>query len=102
MLEYKDNGLITIDKTKKKKVKCFTYDCKTINRKLIIHEDIDNKSITNVSDSITGYKLFGLPIKSDMIKLTDIEEKLEKYINHFTVDGIKEELNRIELLTAGK
>ena len=102
MIEYKDYGLITIDKTKKKKVKCFKYDCKPLNRQLIIHEDIDHTGVTNLSDLATGYKLFGLSIAPDKVKIADIEEKLEKYISHFTVDGIKEELSKVELLTAGK
>ena len=102
MIEYKEDGIITIDKTKKKKVKCFNYHYKPLNRKLIIHSDIDNKGITNLSDAITGYKLFSIPIQSDKIKLNDIEEKLEKYVAHFTVEGIAEEFTRIEKLTTGK
>ena len=98
-MEYKEDGIITIDKVKKKKVKCFKYKCKPINRQLIIHADIDNKSLTNVSDLITGYKLFSLPIEADKIKITNIEEKLEKYIAHFTPEGIIEELQKVEKLT---
>ena len=97
-MEYTKESFITIDKTKKKKVKCFKYDCKPINRELIIHADIDNKNLTNISDLITGYKLVSISISPDKIKLQDIEEKLEKFINHFTVDTILEEFKRIEEL----
>ena len=95
-MEYKEDGIITIDKTKKKKVKCFQYKSKLLDRTLIIHADIDNKNLTNTSDSKTGYKLFSLPIQPDKISINNIEEKLEKYVAHFTAEGIIDELNKIE------
>lgn len=98
-MEYKEDGLITVDKVKKKKVKCFKYNCKPLKRELIIHADIDNKGLTNTSDLKTGYKLFSIPIDPEKIKLENIEEKLEKYISHFTVESIVEELSKIEKLT---
>ena len=98
-MEYTEESFITIDKTKKKKIKCHKIKCKPIKRELIIHADIDNKSITNVSDLITGYKLISIPIEPSKVQLQDIKEKLEKFISHFTVEGIAEEFKRIEELT---
>lgn len=98
-MEYTEESFIVVDKTKKKKVICHKIKCKPIKRELIIHADIDNKNITNVSDLITGYKLISIPIEPSKIQLQDIKENLEKFISHFTVEGITEEFKRIEELT---
>lgn len=98
-MEYTEESFIVVDKTKKKKVNCCKIKCKPIKRELIIHADIDNKNITNVSDLKTGYKLISIPIEPNKIKLQDIKERLEKFIAHFTVDSILEEFKKIEELT---
>lgn len=97
-METNDKGSITIEKGKKKPVKCHKFTCKPINRELMIHEDIDNKNHSSVSDCITGYRLFTLPIKITAVKNSDVIERLKKFINHFTKEGIAEEFKRIEKL----
>ena len=98
-MEYTEESFIVIDKTKRKKISCHKIKCKPLKRELIIHADIDNKNITNVSDLITGYKLISIPIEPNKIQLQDIKEGLEKFINHFTVESILEEFKKIEELT---
>lgn len=95
-METKDKGNITIIKGNKKQVKCHKFTCEPINRELMVHEDIDNKNHVSVSDCITGYKLFELPKMISIIQSSDITEKLEKYIQHYTIEGIAEEFKRIE------
>lgn len=97
-MEFKDTATVTIEKGNKKKVKCHKFQCKPIKRQLMVHEDIDNKNQTSVSDVITGYRLFALPIKSTSVKPDDIKEKLKEFVRHFTKEGIKLEFERIENL----
>lgn len=99
-MDLKDNGIIEIEKGKKKTVKCHKFKCSPIKRELMVHENVDNKNHTSVSDCITGYRLFGLPRKVSDIKATDITEHLESFIKHYTIEGIAEEFKRIESLQA--
>lgn len=99
-METKDKGIIEIEKGKKKSVKCHKFTCKPINRELMVHEDVDNKNHSSVSDCITGYRLFGLPIKISAIKSSDVIERLKQFIAHYTKEGIAEEFKRIEKLQA--
>ena len=95
-MDIKDKGIVEIEKGKKKPVRCHKFMCKPISRELMVHEDLDNKNYTSVSDCKTGYRLFGLPFKIDKIKSSDIVEKLKQFINHYTKEGIAEEFRRIE------
>ena len=97
-MDFEDKGEITIDKGKTKKIKCHKFQCKPINRQLMIHEDIDKKDFTSISDVVTGYRLFSLPIKSQKITPTDVKEGLKKFVSHYTVEGIAEEFKRVENL----
>lgn len=97
-MDFKDNGEITIEKGKTKKVKCYKFQCKPIKRQLMVHEDIDLKNNISVSDVITGYRLFRLPIKAQKVTPADIKEELKKFVAHYTVEGIASEFQRIESL----
>lgn len=101
-MDFKDNGIVALEKGSKKKIKGFKLECPTINRTLIIHDDVDRRDSTTVSDFTTGYRLFSLPIKSSAIKMETITEKLEWFIKHYTVDAIREEFKRIELLLSSQ
>ena len=101
-METTDKGSITVEKGNKKQVKCHKFKCKPIDRELMVHEDVDNKNHTSVSDCITGYRLFGLPQKISSVKSSDVIEKLKWFINHFTKEGIAEEFKRIENIQAQK
>ena len=97
-MELKDDSFVVVDGNKQQKVKCYTFHCKELDRDLIIHENTDNKNLTSVSDKKTGYRLFGLNMKPDKVKLTDLEEPLERFIKHFTMEAIEIEFKRIENL----
>ena len=99
-METKDKGNISIEKGNKKQVKCHKFTCKSINRELMVHEDIDNKNYVSVSDCITGCRLFGLPKKISTVQPADITERLKEYIRHYTKEGIAEEFKRIENIQA--
>lgn len=101
-MDYKDTATVTIEKGNRKKVKCYKFQCKPIQRELMVHEDIDTKDHTSVSDVITGYRLFSLPIKSTSIKPDDVKNRLKEFVRHFTKEGIKAEFKRIEELLDSK
>ena len=95
-MDFKEDGIVTVDKIKKKRVKCYRFHCKPLNRYLMLHIDLDNNDCTTLSDFSTGYRLFKLQTKADKITPDEIKNKLEQYINHFTVEGIEEEINRLQ------
>ena len=97
-MDFKDNGEVTIEKGKTKKVKCHKFQCKPIKRQLMVHEDIDKQGLATISDTITGYRLFTLPIKAHKVTPADIKEDLKKFVGPYTVEGIAMEFNRIENL----
>ena len=97
-MELKDTGIITVDKNAKQKIKCKKFFCKTIDRHLMVHESVENKNISSVSDSITGYRLFNIEHKINLVTPEMIKEKLKNFVKHFTVEGIAEEFKRIENL----
>ena len=95
-MDFKEDGTVTVDKVKKKKVKCYRFHCKPLDRYLMLHVDLDNNEHTALSDFSTGYRLFKLQTKQDKITPDEVKDKLEKYISHFTPEGIKEEINRLK------
>lgn len=95
-MELKEDGVIIIDKTKKKKIKCCKLKCKPLGRTIMIHEDVDRQDSTTVSDFLTGYRLLSIPKKYSNVTNVDLKEHLTKFISHFTLESIKEELNKIE------
>lgn len=101
-MDFTDNGTVALDKGSKKKIKCKKFYCKPIDRFLMIHEDVDNKNLTNVSDFSTGYRLFSLNIKCSQVKSEQVKERLSQFIKHFTTEGIAKEFERVEKLLEGK
>lgn len=95
-MDFKDSGEVTIEKGKTKKVKCYKFQCKPIKRQLMVHEDIDKKGTVSVSDVITGYRLFALPVTAQKVTPDHIKEELRKFVSHYTVEGIATEFKRIE------
>ena len=97
-MEVKDIAYVQLDNGKKQKVKCFKFHEDRMNRDLIVHEDVDNKSKSSVSDEKTGFRLFGISTKIDKLKMEHLEEPMNKFINHFTLPSIAEEFIRVENL----
>ena len=95
-MDFKTDGTIIIDKAKKKKVKCYRFYCKPLDRYLMLHPDIENSEHSTLSDFSTGYRLFKIQTKTDKITPDEVKDKLEKYINHFTAEGIQEEIKRLQ------
>ena len=101
-MEIKDKGSITLDKGNKKQIKCHKFQYKPMNRELMVHEDVDVKNCTSVSDSLTGFRLFKLSKDIEKVQPNDITEGLEKFVRHYTLEGIDLEFRRIENLQSQK
>lgn len=95
-METKDKGTVTIEKGNKKQVACHKFTSEELNRELMVHENVDCKNHTSVSDCRTGYRLFGLPQAVSSVKPSEIDEALKAFINRYTKEGIAEEFQRIE------
>ena len=97
-MDTKDIGFVNLDTGKKQKVLCHKFVQKDMDRELMVHADVDNKSKSSVSDVKTGYRLFGVSQKIDKLKMEHLEEPMEKFIRHFTLPSIADEFKRIEEL----
>lgn len=100
MVDMKETFYINLGSKGNKKVKGYPYYSSKLKRKLFIHTNIDNEKYTSVSDTVTGYRLFGFPEKPDKIKIEQVEEKLEEFIKHYSIPLIHEEFQRVEKLLA--
>lgn len=96
-MELNKNFNASIKKGGTKKVKYSSFFHPVLNREFAIHTDIDNPNYTSVSDIITGYRLFGFPVKIENVNENQINQKFESYIKHYTVELINKELEKIEL-----
>lgn len=97
-MEFKDEGNISIKKGSKKKIKCHKVFCKPLNREVMIHENTDDKKQTTVSDFITGYRMFDIPIEPIYVEPSHVKEGFKNFVKHYTIEGIEEEFKRIEKL----
>ena len=95
-METKEIGIIDLNKQGKIKVKCYKFFSPELERNLMIHEDIDAKKHSSVSDEITGYRLFSIPENIHSLKFEYVQEKLNKFIRHFTLEEIKKEFKKAE------
>lgn len=88
--------IASIEKGGKKKVKYSSFIHPVLNREFAIHIDIDNPNHTSISDIITGYRLFGFPVKLESVNENQISQRFESYIKHYTVELINKEFEKIE------
>lgn len=99
MVETKDTCKILLDKGTQK-VKCFKFRIKSLkNRELAVHQNVDHKTFSTITDVISGLRL--CTIQKEISKITDkdIKEALDTFVRHFTLEEILkrfEELNEIE------
>ena len=97
-MELKETCKITLDKGAQK-VKCCKFFQTDFERELAIHQNIDHKSITNITDVKSGRIV--CKINKEVSKVTDkdVNEAVDNFIKHFTLEEILkrfEELDEIE------
>ena len=87
-LKLKDICKLTLDKGTKK-VMCYKFKHRQIGRELAVHEHVDYKNFSTITDVVTGMRL--CDIKKEISKVTkeDIKEALEKLIKHYTLEEVK-------------
>ena len=90
-----DAVYLTIGKNKKKVKCCFLWNTQ-FNRKLAVHEDVDSKKETTVSDVGTGRKLFSVKTNIENVKEEEIAEGLESFIKHYSLDLILEKFKELD------
>ena len=98
-METKDNCKILLERATQK-IRCFRFKCKDLNRELALHEDTEDKNKSSITDIKTGNRLLTINKKVKDIKDIDIQEELQRFINHYTKDLIQsrfEELDSIPM-----
>ena len=87
-MELTDNCKILLDKGNTQKVRCYKFFQTDFNRELAVHEHSDYKTLSAITDINSGMKL--CTIQKDIKKITpaDIDEAMNSFIKHFTLDGI--------------
>lgn len=95
-MDLKDTCKVLLSKGSKQKVKCSIFYNKELERELAVHEDVDNKKRSSVTDVITGLRMFGLDKPADKVKMEELNERLDIFLKHFTVEETKKEFKRLE------
>ena len=99
MLDLKDTCKIKLDKGTQK-VKCFKFKMKELDkRELAIHQHVDYKTLSSITDVISGLKLCTIQKEINKVTQDDIKEAINTFIRHYTLEEVLKrfkELNEIE------
>ena len=60
-----------------------------MERELAVHEDVDNKNRTSITDVQTGYGLRQFDKNIKEVTEKDIRDTLMEFIKHYTMEVIK-------------
>ena len=94
-METTETCKILLEKGNTQRVKCYKFFQTDFNRELAVHEHADHKTLSSISDVTTGMRLCGIPKEIKKVTVEDINEAMNMFIRHFTMDGI---LKRFEEL----
>lgn len=95
-METKENCKVLLKNNKWQKVKCYKFFQTDIERELAVHEDVDNKSRTSISDVQTGYGLSQFNKNIKEVTEKDINDTLNRFIKHYTIEGISKRFKEME------
>ena len=95
-MDLKDSCKILLDKGNKQRIKCWKFSHKGLKRELAVHPDIDHKSKTNITDTVTGLRLCGIQKEFAKVNDTDITTTLNTFFKRYTIEETIAELERIE------
>ena len=95
-METKETCRILLDKGNTQKVKCYKFFQTDFNRELAIHEDIDHKSVTSITDILTGMRLCKIQKEVSKVTEQDIDLQINEFIKHFTLEGIINEFKKLD------
>lgn len=93
-----DSCTIVIHNSKnKKKIKCYKVFATDLNRYIAIHPNIDYKEKkTSITDSETGLKLLDIDKPINEVKVEDIDEGINNFIRHYTMEAIQLRLEELQ------
>ena len=97
MTELKDTCKVVLEKGTTQRVKCFKFKIKELgNRELAVHQDIDRKTFSTITDAKTGLRLCS--VQKEVSKVTDkeIKEALNVFIKHFTLEEILKRFKELD------
>lgn len=95
-MELKDSCKLLLEKGTYQKVKCCKFFNDLLDRELVLHELIDHKGKSGVSDALTGVKMFGLDKEPSKVKVEEINDKLNSFVKHFTLEETLKEFEKWE------
>ena len=95
-MDTKDNCKVLLTNNKLQKVKCYKFFHKELGRELAVHEDVENKNITSISDVLTGLRFKQIHKEVKKVTEAEVEETLNKFIKHYTIEDIKKKFKEIE------
>lgn len=93
---------ILLDKGNTQKVKCYKFFQTDFERELAVHEDVDHKNVTSVTDTLTGLRLCKIPKEVSKVTAQDIDLQITEFIKHFTLEGIINEFKRLDETKVGE
>lgn len=94
-METKDNCTILLEKMTQK-VRCFKFKSSVLDRELALHEDTEDKHKSSITDVKTGNRLLTINNRVKDVKEVDIQNELQKFINHYSIDCIKNRLEELD------
>ena len=94
-MELTENCKVLLDKGNTQKVKCYKFFQTDFNRELAVHEHVDHKTLSTITDVKTGMRLCGINKEVKKVTAEDIDQAITMFIKHFSLDGI---LKRFEEL----
>ena len=95
-METKQSCKVLLKNNKKQKVKCYKFFQKDIEREIAVHEDVENKNVTSITDVLTGLRLKQIHKEIRKVTEAEIEETLIKFIGHYTIDSIKSKFQELD------
>ena len=104
-METTENCKVLLEKGTIQKVKCYKFFQTDFNRELAVHEHVDHKTLSTITDVVTGMRLCGINKEIKKVTPEDINQAIETFTKHFTLDGILhrfEELDKNLVSTSNK
>lgn len=95
-MELKQSCKVLLDNNKLQKVSCMLFDEEQMQRQLALHEDIDCKGKSSLTDVKTGLRLLGISKEATKVKPEDIEEAIDTFIKHFTIEEIQNKFSELD------
>ena len=95
-MELNETLKITLENGKTQKAKCYKFFQTDMNRELAVHAEVNSKNSSKISDVNTGLGVVTIPKEISKVKDEDVNEALNNFIKHFTLEEIGKEFAKWE------